>query len=188
MKNILVQECIYEQFKHKLSEKKLNLGSYENFNLTETTSTQLKIIEDIIEKAKCEGVEVIKMEDITKSISASFLLENISIPLMEDLQSHVGLPVVYVQTFRTFKEAVNLLNSNNFKRDGATSYLYDEKKAALSIWSNSSAISFDMAFAAQTNLVWINNYEISPALWHPDNEHFKSMYIAQPFLIQLFEV
>lgn len=172
MKQILIQESVYESFITKLSKKikEFTWELPEAYNLDDSTKKMIGNVEKVLEKATKHGIKHLPMHrDFTAGGTQTLfkpvvLLDNVP-PYFWNKSSGIPTPVVTVQSFRTTKEAVSLIsNTASF---------------ALSIWGNNITVCNELALSANVSNVWINAFGLLNAdVALKDNQNLNCSFLG----------
>ncbi|EEZ98763.2 Aldehyde dehydrogenase family 16 member A1-like Protein [Tribolium castaneum] len=153
VRNIFVQENVFETFiqklKHKVGEIRVGQSDQKNLDISSSLDNKtLQKLVKIIERAKDEGVEVYQPNN--NAIPTLFIGGNVfhNNVIVEDA---IKVPIVTLTAFRTINEAAAL--SNNTKQG-----------LAASVWTESTSLANEIIEKLKVGTVWINSH----GLFAPD--------------------
>lgn len=169
----MVQESVYQSFITKLSKKikEFTWELPEAYNLDDSTKKIIGNVEKVLEKATKYGIThlPVHINFVTGVTHTLFkpvvLVDNVPPYFWDNLSNGIPTPVVTVQSFRTTKEAVSLINNTS--------------SFALSIWGNNITTCNELALAANVSCVWINSFGLLSAdVPLKDNQNLNCSYLG----------
>lgn len=137
LRNVLVQDSVQDKF---LALVKTKLRSFpESFFLNPDFVERFN---DALSQTERMGLESISNDSIPSSVRPTLVLGARRSTL--DSANTIS-PVLTLNTFRTVKEGISLLNA--------------EHGGSVSIWANQLATAYEIAHSCTASTIWINCYE-----------------------------
>ncbi len=164
VKRLYVHESIYDKFVSRLVEltKKLKQGDPADLNVdigAMVNQQQLKLVEDIVERARAEGIPILTGGRRNPNFKGYFYEPTIMGPVKNDsvyAQKEIFGPVLVVIPFKTEEEVIDMVNDNPY---GLTA----------SVWTSDIARGERVAQEIEAGTVMVNEvvytFALAPTPW-----------------------
>lgn len=152
VRNIFVQEDIFEPFIYRLKQKfrQLRIGKSDTKNVDVSSSfddSTYEKLTEIVELARSKGVEIYQPNN--NNVPVLFIGGDI---FTNDIirGEATKVPIVIIKAFRTISEAVALSNNTS-------------QGLAASVWTESTSLAQDLIGKLKVGTVWVNSHGLFSA-------------------------